>query len=88
MNIDIKIKYKNERLQSARLAAGMSQAELSKASGIPVRTLQDFEQGNRDLNGAKLLTILEICLALGCKMSDILTDDETIKKLKKLLKNA
>ena len=88
MNIDIKIKYKNEKLQSARLAAGMSQAELSKASGIPVRTLQHYEQGTNDLNGAKLVSILDICIALDCKVSDVLTDEDTIKKLKKLFKNA
>ena len=31
----------------------------------------------RDLSGAKLATLLKICLALDCKLADILPDGET-----------
>lgn len=47
-------------------------------------TLSDrgyYEQGAKDLNGAKLATLLKLCLALDCKLGDILTDEETVKLL-------
>lgn len=34
-------------LKSARLAAGLSQTAMSAATGIPVRTIQDWEAGKR-----------------------------------------
>ena len=46
-----------------------------------MRTLQCYEQGAKDLNGAKLATLLKLCLALDCKLGDILTDEETVKLL-------
>ena len=50
---------KNSKLQNARLAAGMSQSQLASAAGLNVRTLQCYEQGVKDLNGAKLATLSE-----------------------------
>jgi transcriptional regulator with XRE-family HTH domain len=72
---------KNSKLQNARLAAGMSQSQLASAAGLNVRTLQCYEQGVKDLNGAKLATLLKLCLALDCKLGDILTDEVTVKLL-------
>ena len=62
------------KLQAARLANGLSQSQLA---GINSRVLQNYEQGVRDLSGAKLATLLKICLALNCKLVDILPDGET-----------
>lgn len=72
---------KNSKLQNARLAAGLSQSQLASAAGLNVRMLQYYEQGAKDLNGAKLATLLKLCLALDCKLGDILTDEETVKLL-------
>ena len=66
MEISVKVAYRNEKLQAARKAAGMSQSQLANAAGISVRILQDYERGGRDLNGAKLATMLKLCNALGC----------------------
>ena len=49
MDISVKIAYRNEKLQAARLAAGMSQSQLAAAAGISVRILQDYERGARDI---------------------------------------
>lgn len=65
------------KLQAARLANGLSQSQLAAAAGINTRVLQNYEQGVRDLSGAKLATLLKICLALNCKLVDILPDGET-----------
>lgn len=74
---------KNSKLQNARLAAGLSQSQLASAAGLNVRMLQYYEQGARDLNGARLDTLLKICLALDCKLEDILTDEVTVKLLER-----
>ena len=71
---------KNSRLQNTRLAAG-----LSAATGLNVRTLQCYEQGAKDINNAKLATLLKLCLALDCKLGDILTDEATVKLLEQYM---
>lgn len=81
MEIELKITYKNEKLQSLRLAAGLSQSQLAEATGINVRMIQNYEQGAKDLNGAKLHTLLKLCETLKCRLSDIVTDPELIKLL-------
>ena len=59
MDISIKISYKNEGLQKLRKAAGLSQSQLANKAGIRVQVLQQYEQGVRDLSGAKLATLLK-----------------------------
>ncbi|MGM9863093.1 MAG: helix-turn-helix domain-containing protein [Lepagella sp.] len=82
MEIKIDVKYKNENLQRLRKAAGLSQSQLAKLTGINVQVLQQYERGARDLNGAKLVTLLKICNALECRLADIITDEETQEQLK------
>lgn len=60
------------RLQYVRRAVDMSQSELSKKSGIPLRTLQSFEIGARDIDKASVVTVLKLAQALGCKIEDII----------------
>ena len=72
-------------LQNTRLSREMSQSQLATAA-INGRVLQTYEQGGRDLSGAKLATLLKICLALNCKLEDILPDGETAELLKRYAK--
>ena len=81
MEISVKITYKNDKLQAARAAAGMSQSKLAKEAGISVRVLQDYERGARDISGAKLATLLRVCNALGCRLADVITDQDTLDQL-------
>ncbi len=76
---------KNIKLQNTRLAMDYSQAQLATAAGINGRVLQNYEQGVRDLSGAKLATLLKICLALNCKLEDILPDGETAELLERYM---
>ena len=46
------------RLQSTRLAHNLSQSELATAAGINPRMLQYYEQGVKEISGAKLATLL------------------------------
>ena len=76
MEITVKVNYKNSNLQTLRQAAGLSQSQLATAAGVNVRMYQDYEQGTRDISKAQLSTLLRICKALDCKLSDIVTDAE------------
>lgn len=81
MTIDVKVTYKNDRLKELRKAAGLSQTQLGEITGLNFRTLQHYEQGTKDLNVAKLTTLLKLCNALGCSLRDIITDPDTIEQL-------
>lgn len=81
MEITVKVNYKNNNLQTLRQAAGLSQSQLATAAGVNVRMYQYYEQGTRDISKAQLSTLLRICKALDCKLSDIVTDAETSELL-------
>lgn len=81
MNIEVKVTYKNGKLQEMRLKRGLSQSQLAEMAGIKFRVYQNYEQGVRDISKAQLSTILSICLALDCLVEDIVTDPETLDLL-------
>lgn len=70
-------------LQEERLKAGFSQKTLADASGVKKRLIQVYEIGQRDVNQASLDTLCKLAIAIGCKISDIITDKEVIEMLKK-----
>ena len=71
------------KLQDQRIESGMSQSKLSETAGVSLQTLQKYERHALDVNGAKLSTLLKLCLALGCSLSDILEDPETLALLER-----
>lgn len=71
------------KLQEIRKAAGISQTELAEAIGMSLRTVTSLEQGARNINKAELSTLLKLCLALNCRLSDILDDPETLDLLER-----
>ena len=60
------------KLKRLRLVAGMSQSELAKQSGVPVRTIQQYEQGQKEIDHARGETLLRLARALACSIEDIL----------------
>lgn len=70
------------KLQKVRVARGVSQGQLSKLSGVATRTIQHYEQRVRPIDGARLNALCKLCLALNCKIEDILEDEELINKLR------
>lgn len=56
-------------LATLRIEAGITQKELSAATGIPVRTIQEWECGNRNL--VDIYKIHRIAQVLGCTIEDI-----------------
>lgn len=75
------LRQKSQALQQMRRKAGLSQTQLAAAAGISSRVLQNYEQGIRDLSGAKLATLLKICNALNCSLGEIIADEETRRLL-------
>lgn len=71
-------------LKESRMKAGLTQSELAQKAGINCRVLQHYECGSRDINGAKLITLLKICNALDCELSNIVTDENLLKLMKKV----
>lgn len=70
------------KLQQARLKKGYSQNQLSVVSGIARRTIQCYEQRERAIDSAHLETLCALCLALDCKIEDILESKDLIEKFK------
>lgn len=64
------------KLQNLRKKAGYSQKELSDILGMPKRTLQALEQGERDINKLAAETLYKMTVALGCDISDIIETEE------------
>ena len=71
------------KLQAARQAAGLTQQQLADQTGISLSSLQKYEREAKDINSAKLLTLLKITIALKCRLEDILTDEEVLHMLAK-----
>ena len=69
------------KLKIAREATGLSQAQLSERTGIAKKSLQFYEQRLRQLS--KIDTVLKICVALNCRIEDIVEDPETLELLEK-----
>ena len=62
------------KLQEKRKEAGLSQSQLANKAGVPVRTLQHWENGDRDLRKAAVETVLALAEALGCSLYYIIID--------------
>ena len=69
-------------LKEIRESRGMSQKDLADKSGINKRMIQAYEQDYRNINGAKLTTLVTLCVALECHLSEIVSDAQLIKVLK------
>ena len=69
-------------LKEIRESRGMSQQDLADKSGINKRMIQAYEQGYRNINGAKLTTLVTFCIVLECSLSEIVDDEQLVKDLK------
>lgn len=64
--------YLETNLKRIRTYAGMSQNELAKLSGVPVRQIQLFEQRQRSINHTKAENVMRLGRVLGCGMEELL----------------
>lgn len=63
---------KETRLKSRRLYMELSQSQLAKASGVPVRTIQQYEQRERNINKAQVDTVVALATALNTEIRNLL----------------
>lgn len=73
-------------LRAFRKKEKLTKTQLSDLTSISMRTIDDYETGKRDINGAKIKTLLKLCKALSCRLEDILTDEETLDLLQEVEK--
>lgn len=71
------------KLQEMRKAKGLSQSQLAEKADLNVRTLQHYEQGSKCFDNANMTTILKVCLALECKIEDVVENEKQIELMKK-----
>ena len=67
--------YPQTRLRDRRSNCGLSQSELAADADVPLRQIQLFEQGQRDINKTSAITLYKLSKALHCKMEDLLEPD-------------
>lgn len=58
-------------LKYYRAIAGFSQKELADITGVPVRTIQQYEQRQKDINKASVTCLLSFAQALCCDVGDL-----------------
>ena len=68
----IKEKVEPTRLRVIRKNCGITQNELARQSGVSLRSIQMYEQRNKDINKAQMETVNNLAKVLGCKMEDLM----------------
>ena len=64
--------FKDTNLKRIRSSYGCTQAELAKRSGVTLRSIQMYEQRNKDINKASANTLYRLSRVLGCSMENLL----------------
>lgn len=64
--------FKDTNLKRIRSSYGCTQAELAKRSGVTLRSIQMYEQRNKDINKASADALYRISKVLGCSMESLL----------------
>lgn len=69
---NISLKFRERRIEM-----GLSQTDLARASGLPLRTVQDFEAGKRE---PRLSTLMKLGRALNVRPMDLWGGNEAPSK--------
>ncbi len=64
--------FKDTNLKRIRTIYGCTQAELAKRSGVTLRSIQMYEQRQKDINKASAETLYRISKVLGCTVEDLI----------------
>lgn len=68
----VRERFPGTSLSRIRAAYGCTQAELAVMSGVSLRSIQMYEQRNKDINRASAHTIYRLARALGCSMESLI----------------
>lgn len=72
MNEIYKAKNAHSNLKNMRIRAGLSQSQLAEQTNIPVRTIQQYEQRQKNINNAKVDYLIRLSKALYCDIELLL----------------
>lgn len=72
MNRLYKASKVNTNLKERRLQAGLSQSQLAELSSVPLRTIQQYEQRQKNINSARLESVIALSKALSCRPTDLM----------------
>lgn len=61
-------------LKKLRQRAGLSQRELAQLADIPLKTLQQYEQRQKNINKAQAEYVIRLSCALNCRPQDIMEE--------------
>jgi len=72
--VDAKMKeyFPETNLKRIRTTYGCTQAELSERSGVSLRSIQMYEQRNKNINKASADTVYSLAKVLGCSIEDLM----------------
>ncbi len=59
-------------LKRIRAAAGITQDKLAAEAGVSLRSIQMYEQRNKDINKAQAINLVKIARVLGCEVENLL----------------
>ena len=68
----IRVHFKDTNLKRIRSSYGCTQVGLAKRSGVKLRSIQMYEQRNKDINKASADALYRISKVLGCSMESLL----------------
>lgn len=60
------------RLKQLRKRSGLSQSELAELSGVPLRTIQQYEQRQKNINKAQAEYLVMLARTLNCNAEDLM----------------
>lgn len=72
MNALYKASKPDTNLKLLRRSSGLSQRELSELSGVPVRTIQQYEQRQKNINKAQVEYLAMLSQTLCCEIEDLI----------------
>lgn len=72
MDAQMREYFSETNLKRIRTVYGLTQSELAKRSGVSLRSVQMYEQRNKNINKASADTIYRLAQALGCTMEDLI----------------
>ncbi|MGN1026275.1 MAG: helix-turn-helix domain-containing protein [Faecousia sp.] len=64
--------FTDTNLKRIRTTYGCTQKELSQHSGVSLRSIQMYEQRNKDINKASVETVYRLAKVLGCTIEDLM----------------
>ena len=64
--------FPQTNLKRIRESAGLTQLQLARQADVSLRSIQMYEQRNKDINKAQAMTLVKIARTLGCDVEDLL----------------